>query len=166
MPLSALRYVAVDYTLALGDIPAQLELLTRQPWQPREVAAMSHEPLEIETRIALGDDALQAGVRSLGEPSFQTCPECHGSMVAIRSGQLQRFRCHTGHAFTSESLAESARRFIEDTLWSALAQLEQYQVLLDQGSDAKAARRAKELKALSLRVRHLAMDPALRPDET
>jgi len=52
MPLSALRYVSVDYTLALRDIPAQLELLTKEPRQSREVAVMSHQPLAIESKIA------------------------------------------------------------------------------------------------------------------
>ena len=39
-----------------------------------------------------------------------TCPECHGAMQEIRDGALVRYRCHTGHAFTLESLNRSTRR--------------------------------------------------------
>jgi two-component system chemotaxis response regulator CheB len=34
-----------------------------------------------------------------------TCPECHGSLQEIVNGKLVRYRCHTGHAFTLETLS-------------------------------------------------------------
>jgi two-component system, chemotaxis family, protein-glutamate methylesterase/glutaminase len=90
MPLNARRQVQVDYTLSLRDMPSVLHSLTKERGQPVQSLAMPNERLEIETRIARGENGLEAGVRSLGKPSFQTCPECHGSMVVIDEGSLTR----------------------------------------------------------------------------
>jgi two-component system chemotaxis response regulator CheB len=117
MPESAKKHVKVDYVLTLAEIPEVLRKLTAQVEFQRK-ANMPGDKLEIENRIALEGDALSTGVRSLGQPSFYTCPECHGSMVAIQEGSIKRFRCHTGHGFTAESLLEEALPRIENSLWA------------------------------------------------
>jgi len=91
---------------------------------------MDNDFLSIETRVSLEDNALELGVRKLGAPSFHTCPDCGGSMVGIVEGPITRFRCHTGHAFTQRALAHQRASEIEKTLWSALAQLGEFQTLL------------------------------------
>jgi two-component system chemotaxis response regulator CheB len=131
---------------------------------------MPGDKLDIENRIALEGDALSTGVRSLGHPSFYTCPECHGSMVAIREGSIKRFRCHTGHGYTADSLLEEALPRIENSLWGALAQLEERQVLLleleqsakesDPGLAARYAAEARRMHRLGRSLRELATDPA------
>lgn len=171
MPQSALRHVDVDYKLAVRDMPAVLASLVREGAPAGEAAAPPNEQLEVENRIALGQVPLEAGLRSVGKASLQTCPECHGSMVAINEGDVTRFRCHTGHAFTPAALVLGAAASIESTLWSALAQLEQYQMLLtdlkqNPGSGADAlTRRSAQLGVLIQRVRELALHPALTRDE-
>lgn len=106
MPRSVARQVQVDYTLTLAEIPEILRTLTRDELHDQEAEGVPNEKLEIENRIALEDDAFRMGVRSLGQPSFHTCPECHGSMVAIEEGSIRRFRCHAGHGYTAGSLAQ------------------------------------------------------------
>lgn len=127
MPSSARAHVDVDYTLSLADMPNILVALTREEIHPREAAM--NEKLEIENRIALDDPALET-VRKLGEPSFFTCPDCHGSMVAVVEGSMRRFRCHTGHGFSERALLDQAFTSIDATLWWALAQMEEAQTLL------------------------------------
>jgi two-component system, chemotaxis family, protein-glutamate methylesterase/glutaminase len=170
MPQSALRHVAVDYTLQLTDIPNVLRSLTRERIEVRE--RDMNEKLKIETRIAFENSALEHGVRTLGTPSFYTCPECHGSMVAIEEGSIKRYRCHTGHAYSAPALLEQALPAIEATLWSALAQAEERQILLHElaqpaGSEASEAggqeqdyaRQEREMQLLTERIRELMRDP-------
>jgi two-component system chemotaxis response regulator CheB len=56
----------------------------------------------------------------LGDPSHFTCPECHGTLWEIVDGDLIRYRCHVGHAYTGEAMLEAQSDKIEDTLWDLL----------------------------------------------
>ena len=167
MPQSALRHVAVDYTLQLTDIPNVLRSLTRERIEVKE--RNMNEKLHIETRIALENHALEQGVRTLGTASFYTCPECHGSMVAIEEGSIKRYRCHTGHAYSAPALLEQALPSIEATLWSALAQAEERQTLLQElaqlpgskteGLEKDYTQEAREMQLLTEKIRELMRDP-------
>jgi two-component system chemotaxis response regulator CheB len=52
-------------------------------------------------------------------------------LLQIKSGNLVRFRCHTGHAYSIQSLMADINEGIEDALWSAIRAIEE-QVLLMQ----------------------------------
>lgn len=171
MPLSASRHVTVDHTLSLAELPDVLRALTKEEIREKE-GSVVNEKLDTENRIALGDNALERGVRALGPPAFYTCPECSGSMVAIQNAPIKRYRCHTGHAFTADALADRGLPRIEQSLWAALAQLEEQEVLLreleasacdhgDAGNAAQYAAQATDLRGLAARLRELAMDSAL-----
>ena len=172
MPMSAAQHVAVDYSVPLAELPAVLQSLTREELSLME-GGMTSRNLEIENRIALGDNGLESNVRSLGAPSFYTCPECHGSMVAIEEGSTKRFRCHTGHGFTAAALAADGLPEIEQVLWTALAQLEEREMLLGEleksaqaegNGDAAAqlAAQAQQTRRISMQVRQLARDPMFK----
>lgn len=165
MPQSALRHVSVDYTLEIGDIPNVLGSLTRERIEVEE-PDMVDKKLEIETRISLEESALD-GVRAIGKPSFYTCPDCHGSMVAIEDGRIRRFRCHTGHAYSELALAECTLPKIEETLWSAMAQAEERETLLRELVQAVGretdtaedyARQAQQMRRLIERMRAVVRD--------
>ena len=84
---------------------------------------------------------------SLGEASAFTCPECHGALIEITNGKLVRFRCHTGHAFSINSLlAEST----ENTLWSAVRAIDENIMLLDHM--AQHARQAENFARRKKRI--------------
>jgi two-component system chemotaxis response regulator CheB len=168
MPQNAIRQVRVDYTLPIAGMPEILDRLTREALPEAEKAAMSDDKLAIETRIALADDALKSGVRSLGTASFHTCPECHGSMVRIQDGPITRFRCHTGHGFTQAALEADGLDQIEKTLYGALAQVEEYEALLVDLQVSAQPRRAQQLsgrieevRAFIERLRAVTLDPTL-----
>ena len=166
MPLSALKNVKVDYTLKLVEMPPVLRTLTTKHMEGTAVTT-PNQKLEIENRIALEDNALEIGVRALGSPSFFTCPECHGSLVAIEEGSIRRFKCHTGHGFTEASLSQRAMPRVEDSLWGALAQLEERAVLLEElkarnPTDARLADEARDTRQLAGRLRDLLADPTFR----
>src|SRR5262249_2232262 len=98
--------------------------------QPATGGAAVSDHLEIETRIALEENALEAGVLKLGSLSPLTCPECHGVLLQIQDGQIIRFRCHTGHAYSVNSLLEDATETVEQSLWNTVRALDEHLLLL------------------------------------
>jgi two-component system chemotaxis response regulator CheB len=174
MPSSALQHVDVDHTLRVAEMPRQLQILTRERSPHQEAAPMADRRLETEVAIAQGDSPPRDQVRALGSQAFYTCPDCHGSMDRIEEGSIQRFRCHTGHAFSMNALSFEPPRQIERSLWATLALLEEHYELLRElkaGSSlnpAEAAEHAQRIDAmhsLMETVRALAMSPALRTHE-
>jgi two-component system chemotaxis response regulator CheB len=167
MPESALRHNSVDYTLKVADMGTVLRLLTREEVAVEGEPELEGTALQIETSIALGDSALDQGIRKLGNPSVYTCPDCHGTMFAINEGPGIRFRCHTGHAYTARALAEYTLPEVEKTLWMALAQLEEREILLRElgEQDARSREQANEVSQLRLRVHALLKDPVLSQSE-
>src|SRR5262249_44878546 len=132
MPLNALDNVEVDYKLPVAEIGPLLGRLAREDAVAEPL--LSHEQRErmgLEVKIAEGEDAREANVLQFGELSPFTCPECHGVMTLIRDGKLMRFRCHTGHAFSSATLLEGATEVVEARLFDAVRALDETILLLN-----------------------------------
>ena len=51
-------------------------------------------------------------------------------MAEIHEGRRVRFRCHTGHAYSSVTLLADIDQSIDDNLWRALRALEERALLL------------------------------------
>jgi two-component system, chemotaxis family, protein-glutamate methylesterase/glutaminase len=60
-----------------------------------------------------------------GTISAFSCPECSGSLWEITEGEIVRYRCRVGHAYTEEALAAGQGAAVESSLWSALRALEE-----------------------------------------
>jgi two-component system chemotaxis response regulator CheB len=60
-----------------------------------------------------------------GVPSAYGCPECGGVLWELHDGQLIRFRCRIGHAYSPDSLLAQQSEQLEDALWAALRALEE-----------------------------------------
>jgi two-component system chemotaxis response regulator CheB len=129
MPRSAMRYARVDHCLPLSEIAPLLVRLTSTPIE-EEGAYEVPDEMEIEVRIAKEDTALDAGVLKLGEPSNYACPECHGVLLQLNEEKRIRFRCHTGHAYSVDSLLAEITEGVEDSLWTAIRSLEESVLLL------------------------------------
>ena len=132
MPLNALENVAVDHRLPASEIGALLARLARQPARaPVAVAPEEDEKTKRELRIAKEREALEEDILQFGELSPFTCPECHGVLTMLREDVITRFRCHTGHAFSAETLLESAAEAIEARLWDAVRAVDETVMLLN-----------------------------------
>ena len=102
----------------------------------------------IEIRIAAEENALEAGVMQLGLPTLYTCPDCHGVLLALRDGEQVRFRCHTGHAFSTDSLLAALNATTEEQLWSAVRSLDEKILLLNHLGDHLAEAQQTSLAAM------------------
>ncbi|MFC4454785.1 chemotaxis protein CheB [Deinococcus sonorensis] len=134
MPLSAIRLVEVDDILPVREMGARLSgwvntLGAREGGERMDDA--ERRRVELELGIAAEDNAFGAGILNQGPLSPFTCPECHGVMVQLKEGAHTRFRCHTGHSFTSSTLMSGVRQMVEDSLWSTVRALEEQVMLLE-----------------------------------
>jgi two-component system chemotaxis response regulator CheB len=119
MPLSAIQNVEVDHIVRSDEI-ARLLLHESGASGTAWPAAAAAEPGSGDRDISLNSippDQLA------GQPSHFTCPECGGSLWEIQQGQLSRYRCHTGHGFTPQTLLSEQNVQLETALWSAVRSL-------------------------------------------
>jgi two-component system, chemotaxis family, protein-glutamate methylesterase/glutaminase len=124
MPWTAITNVEVDYCLPITDIAKLLVALTQGSIGP-EMGSLVSDKFGIETKISLGEDSADLDVRQLGKLSEFSCPECHGTLTEIVNGKLQRYRCHTGHAFSSASLLAELTDSVEQSLWNSIRAIEE-----------------------------------------
>jgi two-component system, chemotaxis family, protein-glutamate methylesterase/glutaminase len=124
MPWTAITNVEVDYCLPITDIAKLLVALTQGSIGP-EMGSLVSDKFGIETKISLGEDSADLDVTQLGKLSEFSCPECHGTLTEIVNGKLQRYRCHTGHAFSSASLLAELTDSVEQSLWNSIRAIEE-----------------------------------------
>lgn len=129
MPLNASEHVAIDYSLPLSEIAPLLVRLSEEGVEEEGEYPVSDE-LDIELKIASENNALETGVMKLGEFSPFTCPECHGALLQMKDAGLVRFRCHTGHAFSANSLIAELTENIEDQLWTTIRSMQESTMLM------------------------------------
>jgi two-component system chemotaxis response regulator CheB len=123
MPRAACEAVAPDEVLPAARIGVAINRLVRTP------AAGEERPvdreLELETRIAEVDIGILNGEEHPGTPASLACPECGGTLWELQEGELLRYRCRVGHAFTAAFLHEEQADQLEEALWAALRTLEE-----------------------------------------
>jgi two-component system chemotaxis response regulator CheB len=160
MPQSAMQHVRVDHVVRAEEIAPLLERLATTPADMPEGARPVPENIRIEVNIAKEDMARDAGVLKLGAPSKYACPECHGVLLEMEDGVPTRFRCHTGHAYTLESLLSEMDEAIEDSLWNAIRALEESVMLIRDraGDEPGLTRRAEEAQRRADLVRMAVMN--------
>ena len=136
MPENALREVEIDYRVPIAEMAELLARLSQEKVaENAEVEMAENKKTEIEIRIAAEDSAFEAGIMTLGALTPFTCPECHGVLSALRDGNIRRFRCHTGHAYSADSLLTTVTENIENSLYDAIRGVEESAMLLDHLGD-------------------------------
>src|SRR5262249_13077092 len=118
MPMSAIRHVDVDYVLQSAEIGDTLVRLA---------AGRGQEPMpsqDDKPDIAeVGSNRLDSDEGAQGAPTSFTCPECGGTLRESVENGLSRFKCHVGHAYSIDALAEGQSESLEHALWTALRAL-------------------------------------------
>ena len=171
MPLSALRHVEVDYCIPLAEIAPLLVRLSSEVVE--EGVYEVPEETRIEVSIAKAEQALEAGVMRLGEPSNYACPECHGVLLQLKEENRIRFRCHTGHAYSLESLVAEIDVAIEESLWSAIRSVEEKVLLMQhlaehvkESERGTTAERFLKLAEVARRRTHLVRQAVMVKEES
>ncbi len=135
MPQSVITHVGADYCVPLARMGSLLEKLVAR------VEGVSDEPPEdlvIEAEIAQRVVSDLKSVDRLGHQVPFNCPDCGGVLWQMKHGNVPRFRCHTGHAFSSAALLAEQSEKVEETLWVALRMFEERQNLIStMGSSQK-----------------------------
>jgi len=146
MPSNALRHVLIDHRLPAADIGDLLARLVQEN-APEKQLAENGKRSEREVSYAIQDES-SSSVENFGELTSLTCPECHGVLSALLEGGRVRYRCHTGHAFSADSLLEALTSNIEDNLWNAIRSVNECIVLLNHIGDHYAECNRPKLAAL------------------
>ncbi len=128
MPRSALEHVAVDYCLPLAQITPILTRLAGERVGDHAEYPVSRE-MELEAKIVMMDVETLHGDERPGTPSAFSCPECNGVLYELHDGDLTRFRCRVGHAFSPDSVMAEQNEALEEALWVALNTLEESAML-------------------------------------
>jgi two-component system chemotaxis response regulator CheB len=168
MPQSALNNLKVDHCVPLGEMGLLLEKLVQQPPGPSRPI-----PEDIRTEAEIAERVLSdiAQVNTLGSQVPYNCPNCGGVLWEMDNPDLKRFRCHTGHSFTSEALLDSQTEKIEEALWVSLRMLEERKNLLNNmdqkelranGKKTSYAERAKETDVHIGRIREMLLARGLQ----
>lgn len=130
MPQSAIDAKVVDHVLRAGAIAALLRTLITEelPASTTFVASRDAEPAEIlpeDEPVELAPEIDMAKTETQGPASSFTCPDCHGALWEHRDGELLRYRCRVGHAFSSDSLLAAQLDSVEEAMWMAYRALEE-----------------------------------------
>ena len=134
MPEHALEYVDVDYCVPLGKMAHLLDRLCREGAEQvgeRGVDKGVSDEMKFESKIAGLDPEVIESSQHPGELVGFTCPECAGPLYEIKDGELVRFRCRVGHAFTAEGALDGKSETLESALYSALNILEESAQMAD-----------------------------------
>jgi two-component system chemotaxis response regulator CheB len=128
MPQHAVNNLKPDHCVPLALMPELLIELARKRSQKSPAV-----PVDVATEAEIAERVVSdlAAAQRLGNPAPFNCPNCGGVLWEIYKGKLLRYRCHTGHAFTSSVLLAEQTMRIEETLWIALRMFEERKNLLN-----------------------------------
>lgn len=125
MPRNAMNGTEPDYVLPIDKLASTIGALAGSP----AIASPLAPPgLVIENDATLTSTSLEK-MATIGDPTGISCPECGGSLWRLHEPPPARYRCHTGHAFGSESLLAASDHVIERSLWQAVRALHEKKAL-------------------------------------
>ncbi|OHV86497.1 chemotaxis protein CheB [Mesorhizobium sp. ORS 3428] len=114
---SALHYVEIDHCVPAAELGS---LLAKLAAEPAGKTLPAPPAVRLEAAVAAQEHSTMKNEDRLGELSVFTCPECHGPLWEIEDGDMLRYRCHTGHAFTADAVMEAQAIEADEILWSLL----------------------------------------------
>jgi two-component system chemotaxis response regulator CheB len=117
MPQSAIDNVAVDHIVSIPLLAALLPKLIAED-VPDEIEPPS-PVADAQTEVAFFDSTAADRAREPGAPSAFSCPDCHGVLWQLNEGELLRYRCRTGHAYSEQALLAQQSESLEEALWVA-----------------------------------------------
>jgi two-component system chemotaxis response regulator CheB len=123
MPQSACRYVDVDRVCRLDEVALQLIQLVHPDVGAEEV--LMDDRTASEVGISNMERAALQRADQLGTPSPFSCPDCGGVLAEYYDGELLRFRCQVGHAYSPDSFFAQQTEELDGSLWAAFRALDE-----------------------------------------
>jgi two-component system, chemotaxis family, protein-glutamate methylesterase/glutaminase len=123
MPKNALQTVRADYCVPIAQMAQTIVTAVKEPAGRPAKPAVAEE-VAIENAIVKESMNGREALGKIGTPSTFTCPECQGPLWELKDGDLLRFRCQVGHAFSSESMLTAQQDVVERALWVALGAIQ------------------------------------------
>ncbi len=133
MPRSAIDNVNVDAVLTVAQLASRIIELAHETVEDNQPPPP--DEMEMEAAMADMDTSALTELNRPGKPAGFGCPECGGSLFEINEGNLVRFRCRVGHAYSAETLLAEQSEAVEDALWMALRALEERAALSSRMAD-------------------------------
>jgi two-component system chemotaxis response regulator CheB len=119
MPQSALTAVKPDFVLSVAEIGPLLGNLVKGLQQPTGRPVMMEADERPPAERVPGDD------KGPGVPTAFSCPDCNGTLWELHDGDLIRYRCRVGHAYSAATALDAESEAVERALWEAVRVLEE-----------------------------------------
>lgn len=153
MPRSASHYVEIDHEATLDELPGLLRSLV----DPTQISRRQRPPaparLQHEHDLTLSKGDPMENLKAIGQPSPFACPDCSGGLWEVDGAQPPRYRCHTGHGYTLDTLQESQSTETDAALWSAMRALQEKSQLMKMLSNIhRKAAQEGEARAIDVEV--------------
>ncbi|WP_348628445.1 chemotaxis protein CheB [Mesorhizobium sp. WSM3868] len=156
---SAQLYVEIDHCEPAARLGG---LLTKLAAEPAGETLPAPSGVRLEAAIAAQEHSTMKEPDRLGELSVFTCPECHGPLWEIEDGDMLRYRCHTGHAFTADAVMEAQASEADEILWSLLRSHQQRAEFARRRAEReKAQNRSKLASEIGRRAKEYEADAAV-----
>jgi two-component system, chemotaxis family, protein-glutamate methylesterase/glutaminase len=173
MPRSAIANGAAQHVAKISEMADLVCALIDAPVEAQDITPEA--PVDVSGRSL---DIAERGDAREGELSGLTCPECGGAIWEHQEGEIVRFRCHVGHAYSPETMQTEQGRALEAALWSALRSLEEREDLFKRMArrgaaspetfarfQGKAAQVANHAEAIRRTIAEMSRAPAGEQDE-
>ncbi len=126
MPTNVLNRVEVDYRVPVADIGYILDDMNSKPVKEQTQVP---EDIRIEADLTRKMVSSIEELKKIGTHSDYTCPDCGGSLFAIKNDTIHRYRCFTGHVYNEKTLLDKQSEALEDSLWVSVRRLEERRTL-------------------------------------
>lgn len=130
LPQRAINSVIIDYTLPVNKMGALVNKLVMD-----DTNGKADAPEDLRNEVKIAETGTYTMPSIPGSNPVYTCPECNGPLTEIKDGNLTRYRCITGHAYTEANLLAQQNETFEAALFAALRILEERANLLDRMSN-------------------------------
>jgi two-component system, chemotaxis family, protein-glutamate methylesterase/glutaminase len=121
MPESAAENVSLDYCLPALDIGLLINKLVNEII-PADFKCPNKYKEELNFLLGTTDSI--PIMEDIGSIVGIGCPSCGGPLWQLKDN-LPRYRCHVGHAFTGQSVAQGLEKSEEQALYAALRAMEE-----------------------------------------
>lgn len=110
MPENAIARDHPDCVLELAAIPEAIVRAVSRLSQEDDVSENERRQMILETSYARLDREATEDGEPPGQSSGFSCPACGGVLWEVDDGELLRFRCRVGHAYTAEAAHDGSTR--------------------------------------------------------